>query len=108
MKFASGDNRGWACPIDWDTDGKSDVILRWSGGPCSIYLNRGMSDSGLPKFEIVPVKNQPWMPHPRPLALDWDRDGDIDMLWASSYSLLHFASRDLIEGGYRPARVVGR
>lgn len=49
----------------------------------------------------------PWIPHPRPLAIDWNRDGDIDLLWCSSYSLLHFAERDFIDRGYVGATLSG-
>ena len=51
-------------------------------------------------------KDMVWMPLPRPIAIDWDRDGDTDIVWASSYSLLHFASRDFIEHGYVEAKLV--
>jgi hypothetical protein len=40
------------------------------------------------------------------MTVDWDRDGDTDLLLASSYALLHFVSRDYIEHGYVSARLV--
>jgi hypothetical protein len=106
IKFESGTNRGWAYPVDWDGDGTSDVILGWSSGKRAVYLNRGMGSNKAPKFEVRPLENAPWMPHARPLALDWDRDGDTDVLCASSYALLHFASREFTERGYVAAKLV--
>jgi hypothetical protein len=105
IRIASGENRAWTCPVDWDRDGKPDVILSWSGKPRTVYLNRGIDDHGVPRFEIVEIKGMPWIPHPRPFAIDWDRDGDDDIVWCSSYSVLHFASRDFIEHGYLEAVV---
>ncbi len=107
VEIASGTNRCFTCPVDWDKDGKPDVILSWATGP-SIYLNRGMGANDAPKFDVLPVKGMPWLPTPRPLAVDWDRDGDTDLLLATSYGLLHFASRNFLENGYAMARIVSR
>jgi hypothetical protein len=104
VEIASGTNRCFTYPVDWDADGKPDVILSWATGP-SIYLNRGMAANGAPKFDVVPVKRMPWIPLPRPMAVDWDRDGDTDLMLASSYALLHFASRNFVENGYAAARI---
>lgn len=106
VELATGNNRCFAYPVDWDADGRPDVLLSWSGGSPAFYLNRGEGPGGAPRFEVVPVSNMPWIPHPRPMALDWDRDGDTDLLLASSYALLHFASRDFIEHGYKEAKLV--
>ncbi len=107
VMFASGNNRGWTYPVDWNGDGRLDVILSWSGGPQTVPVNRGASGGGAPDFEVVQIKNMPWIPHPRPLAVDWNQDGDIDLLWCSSYSLLHFAERDFIDHGYVEATLSG-
>jgi hypothetical protein len=65
-----------------------------------------MTAKSAPKFDVAPVKNMPWIPLPRPMAIDWDRDGDTDLMIASSYALLHFASRNFIDNGYAHATIV--
>lgn len=106
VKIASHNGRGWTYPVDWD--GKLDVILSWGGVRKAIFLNRGTSPDGTLRFEERDLKEKDmvWMPTPRPIAIDWDQDGDIDIVWASSFSLLHFASRDFIEHGYANAKLV--
>jgi len=105
VEIASGTNRCFTYPVDWNSDGKPDVILSWPTGPV-VYLNIGSETNGTPKFEAHEVKGLPWIPLPRPIAVDWDQDGDADMLVASSYALLHFASRNFIDHGYAEARVI--
>lgn len=107
VEIASGTNRCFTYPVDWDDDGKLDVVLAWGGNPQSIYLNRGADPAkAAPRFEVLPIRNMPWIPYPRPMAVDWDGDGDVDLLYASSYSLVHFVSRDFLEHGYLKAQVV--
>jgi len=108
VKFATGNNRLFTWPVDWNSDGKMDVILAWAGNPKNVYVNRGtLRSDGVPEFEVVPInQHMPWIPTPRPIMLDWNRDGDLDLLWASSYSLLHFAERDFVEHGYIEAQLV--
>jgi FG-GAP-like repeat len=106
VEIASGTGRCFSCPADWNADGKPDVILSWARGPM-IYLNRGMGPGSAPNFDAVSAADRmPWLPMPRPMVADWDRDGDSDLLLASSYALLHFASRNFIEQGYVEARIV--
>ena len=90
VEIASGTNRCFTYPVDWDADGKPDVILSWATGP-SIYLNRGMAANVL-KVRCSAREAHAVDPAPGPMAVDWDRDGDTDLMLASSYALLHFAS----------------
>jgi hypothetical protein len=108
IQMATNNNRAWTYPVDWDQDGRLDVLLSWGSGRKAIYLNRGADATGNIKFDQIEIltANMVWIPTPRPIAMDWDQDGDVDLIWASSYSLLHFASRDFVERGYAPARVL--
>jgi hypothetical protein len=41
------------------------------------------------------------------MAIDWDHDGQTDILFASSYALLHFAAHHFLEHGYVEASLTG-
>ena len=106
VKLASGDNRAFVWPVDWDGDGKMDVVVAWGAGPkIQILMNQGIGPDGIPKFVAKEIKTMPWIPLPRPMAIDWNHDGQVDLLFASSYSLLHFAEHHFVEHGYVEARI---
>jgi hypothetical protein len=102
VKIAHGLNRAFVCPVDWNHDGKLDVVVAWGGGPkIEILLNQGVGPDGLPIFKEQQITtNPPELPTPRPMAIDWDHDGQVDLLFASSYALLHFAAHHFLEHGY--------
>jgi hypothetical protein len=105
-KLFHGNNRAFTWPVDWDGDGKVDVVITWGSGPkATIFLNRGVGGDGAPKFEPREIKNIPWIPYPRPMTMDWNHDGQVDLLFASSYALLHFAEHHFVEHGYVEARL---
>lgn len=107
VKIAHGDNRAFVWPVDWNGDGKMDVVVTWGSGPkAKILLNRGIGAGGIPTFEEQEIKTMPWIPYPRPMAIDWNHDGQVDLLFASSYALLHFAEHHFIESGYVEAKLV--
>jgi hypothetical protein len=107
VKIAHGNNRAFVCPIDWNHDGKLDVVVAWSGGPkVELLLNQGLGSDGNPVFkpeELTTVP--PELPTPRPIGIDWDHDGQTDILFASSYALLHFAAHHFLEHGYVEAQL---
>lgn len=100
VKLASGNNRAFVCPVDWNHDGRMGFVAVWSSGPkAKLFLNRGIGPNGIPDFDVKDI-TMPWIPTPRPLAMDWNHDGQVDLLFASSYALLHFAEHHFVEHGY--------
>ena len=48
-----------------------------------------------------------YMPFPNPYVVDWNGDGDEDLLVSSSYGVCYLFERSYIDGGYAEAAVVG-
>jgi hypothetical protein len=76
---------GYATPfiVDWNNDGKFDVVSGSSDGKVHIFTNEG--DSKNPKFgkgQILNVNNKEFKlgSHSSVAALDWDDDGKTDLL----------------------------
>ncbi|MFN8706652.1 MAG: FG-GAP repeat domain-containing protein, partial [Planctomyces sp.] len=91
---------------DWNHDGRPDLLL---GGPPNepirVLLNRSVSDQpALEKPQSIPgLPYVFWGSKPR--ILDWNRDGDSDILIQSEF-FSFFAERSFLERGYQPASLV--
>jgi hypothetical protein len=94
----TGSGRCVICVADWDGDSLLDLIASWTGEGVWLCANRGTRVD--PRFEKTRRFDLPWVPYPHPYALDWNRDGDLDLIFASSYSFLYFAERSLLDDGY--------
>ena len=72
--------------VDWNGDGKLDLITGNFTG--TFYLFRGEGNGRfLPKGELVTSEEKPLKingNHSDPFLVDWDHDGDLDMLSGSS------------------------
>ncbi len=93
--------------IDWNRDGKPDLITGGSASrPGAVLLNR--SEVGEPAFgaPIQPLDLPYVFWGPRFQAVDWNRDGDEDLLIQSEFYSF-WAERSFIDHGYRIARVIG-
>ena len=115
--------------MDWNGDGHLDLIRSPldSRGTPQVLLNRGEGPHGLfdePKPLLSPGEE---IAHPQPYGDPWayvylydfDRDGDLDILWAdaSGYAYLHrnhgpadaprydLAGEQLVHEGGRPVKV---
>jgi hypothetical protein len=71
---------------DWDRDGRLDLVV--GTFPGKLYLFRGQgSGKFLPKPEEMKAGDQPLIVeghHGDPFVIDWDNDGDLDILSGSS------------------------
>ena len=72
--------------VDWDNDGKLDLVVGNFTG--TFYWFKGQGEGKFnPKPEIINAGGQPLKiegAHSDPFAVDWDRDGDLDLLSGSS------------------------
>ena len=90
---------------DWDHDGRPDLLL---GGPpdkpVEVLLNQ--STSGQPA--LAAPQAIPGLPYvfwgAKPRVVDWDGDGDTDILIQSEF-FSFFAERSFLEYGYRIAKI---
>jgi hypothetical protein len=85
---------------DWNRDGYPDVIGVDSGGAMQLYLNRGKEGVGArfadgTRFTVPPVPY--WL---AVNVVDWNGDGDEDVMIASDYLYFNFAERSYLERGY--------
>ncbi|MCP4644488.1 MAG: VCBS repeat-containing protein [bacterium] len=97
-ELLTGKGRCVLCACDWNGDGLTDLIVSWVGEGVWLVLNSGTPEK--PRFERTRRFEHPWIPYPHPYPVDWNRDGDVDLLFAGSYSFLHVAERSYLEGGY--------
>ncbi len=111
IKVAKFDGFVWGFnPIDWNADGKTDIIAEGSTfEPGMLLLNT--SEPGKPSFSKPfrpkELQNLPfvfWGPDFR--GEDWNKDGDDDVLIRSEF-FYFWAERSFLEHGYRPAALTG-
>jgi hypothetical protein len=72
--------------VDWDGDGKLDLITGNFTGTFYLFQGEGKGRF-LPKGELVKSDEQPLKidgNHSDPFLVDWDHDGDLDLLSGSS------------------------
>jgi hypothetical protein len=72
--------------VDWDGDGHLDLVV--GSFPGSFYLFKGQGGGKfLPKPEVIKAGDRPLKiegHHGDPFVIDWDGDGDLDILSGSS------------------------
>ncbi|MBI2827555.1 MAG: VCBS repeat-containing protein [Planctomycetia bacterium] len=72
--------------VDWDGDGKLDLITGNFTGTFYLFMGEGKGRF-LPKGELVAGEGGPLKikgNHSDPFLIDWDHDGDLDLLSGSS------------------------
>jgi hypothetical protein len=96
--------RAMLAVTDWDRDGRVDVILAQAG---RVRLYRNVGTGHQPRFQRDRELIHQYIPYPHPYAVDWNGDGDEDMLVSSSYGVCYLFERSYVEGGYAEAALVG-
>ncbi|HWR13441.1 MAG TPA: VCBS repeat-containing protein [Terriglobales bacterium] len=108
VQLLEREGRVFLVATDWNRDGIPDLVVT-SGGKrgkqISILLHG--RDPGSASF--LPVKDIPAqteIPYPVPAVIDWDQDGDQDLLVASSYGFVYRFDGSFIEHGYAKADLI--
>jgi hypothetical protein len=96
--------RAMIAVTDWDRDGRVDVILPLGD---SVWLYRNVGQDRKQRFVRDRELIRQYIPYPNPYVVDWNGDGDDDLLVSSSYGVCYLFERSYIEGGYAEASLVG-
>lgn len=86
--------------VDWDGDGDLDIITGNFGGTFYLFLGEGKGKFQ-PKGELITCENGPLKisgNHSDPFVIDWDYDGDLDMLSGSSQGGVEWAENTAEKG----------
>jgi hypothetical protein len=100
-------NRMAPSAADWDQDGYPDVIGVASSGAMQLFLNRGSKREG-PRFAPGTQFNVPAVPYwPAVSVVDWNGDGDEDVMVATNYLYFAWVERSFLQHGYAKGQITG-
>ena len=90
--------------VDWDADGDLDLVVGNFAG--SFYLFKGEGKGKFhPEPELLKSNNEALKivgAHSDPFVIDWDGDGDLDLLSGSTTGGVQWAENQAGEGQKRP------
>jgi FG-GAP-like repeat len=87
---------------DWDGDGRMDVVGSAANGDIAIYRNQGKN-----RFDAAKLIRVPPVPYsPFAAVVDWNNDGDADLIVGTAYGYFCWFERSFLERGYAKATVV--
>lgn len=81
--------------VDWNHDGRPDLICGDEDGRVALILNTGTDQAGIPRFEQPRYFQQEASllksgALSTPVCVDWDRDGDDDILSGNTAGYIEF------------------
>ena len=96
---------------DFDNDGWPDIFVsmfKFADGRIYpiIYRNLGVENGDVQWAEPENI-DLIWIPYPHPYLVDFNGDGDLDLVCNSSYSFSYFLERSYWAGGYAQASMIG-
>ncbi|MBI3862133.1 MAG: VCBS repeat-containing protein [Planctomycetia bacterium] len=89
---------------DWDSDGKPDVIGSAANGNVFLWRNDGRG-----RFAAAETLKIPAVPYsPTVAVVDWNQDGDQDLIVGTAYGFFCWFERSFLDRGYAIAEKIGR
>jgi hypothetical protein len=100
--------RGVPYAVDWDGDGRLDVVAGSDAEHVLVFINRGASDTASPFAPAapIPLAQAPYGAGAPIVAADYNGDGDTDLVIQTAYGYTCFYERSFIRSGYAQATVV--
>lgn len=87
---------------DWDGDGRLDVVGSSAAGSVVLWRNLGsgrFGDAKPVRFPAVPYS-------PMVAVVDWNQDGDLDLIVGTAYGFFCWFERSFLDHGYAHAQPI--
>ncbi|MBM4074580.1 MAG: VCBS repeat-containing protein, partial [Planctomycetes bacterium] len=87
---------------DWNRDGRTDIVGSAASGLVVVWLNEG--NNHFSKGEPLSFPPVPYSPTVS--VVDWNEDGDDDLIIGTAYGFFCWFERSFLESGYAKGEVV--
>ena len=99
--------RAAPCAGDWNGDGRLDVVAASSAADAVVFLGRGAeAEPPFEKAKPVPLPKAPYGSGAPVAVVDYNGDGDQDIILYTPYGYMCFYEHSFIESGYVIGEVV--